>query len=180
MSAPRRTIFWENSLQRTRDRLGEPLTWYPYPAMISFGLVMVLVGQLIPGLNPRRGSRADVIELSAPRSNDGMIWIGVFSENDRIVVTTSDRKRFSWPVAHTLEDLLPFSNYLRSRVRKESRAAGLANHTTFDRTSVVISVDQRLKYIHISPILIVLAQNGVAKYGFETRSTRSEPKRKHG
>ena len=175
MSRQNRPHFWQAAIEKVHERLTQPLTWYPYPALISFGLVMILIGHLIPGLNPRLGSRANVIEFPAARVSDSVLWLGVFAENDRVVLTTSDRMRFDWPLVATAADLKQFSNYLDQRRRKEALAAGLAHATTFDKTMVVLSLDQRLKYVHIRPILNALAAAGISKYGFETKLTASTP-----
>jgi hypothetical protein len=37
----------------------------------------------------------------------------------------------------------------------------------------VLAVDQKLKYIHLRPVIYALAEARIAKYGFETRMLKN-------
>lgn len=153
-----------------RERLHEPILWWPFPALIGFGLVIVLRGHLLTGFNHRLGSRADVIQMKAEAQPSSGIWMGIHQENDRIVVVTDDRRRFTWPLAsQSLKDMAPLVKYLEEKVRREAYASAMTMETVQGRTKAVLAVDQKLKYIHIRPVVYALAQARIPSYGFETK-----------
>ncbi|MDQ3234943.1 MAG: hypothetical protein M3Q07_24310, partial [Pseudobdellovibrionaceae bacterium] len=88
---------WVEALLGLKERLQEPILWFPFPALIAFGLVIILRGHLLTGLNPRLGARVDVIQYDAKNLPDGGIWLGVFQDGKQVLVVTSDRRRFTWP-----------------------------------------------------------------------------------
>ena len=153
-----------------QERLKESNIWFPYPALISVGLVMVLSGHLIPGLNPRLGNQAVITKLDAPIEKEGSIWLGIFPEKNKISMITSDKKRFAWDTTGVSRPTLDkITKYLKNRVTKESVSAGLTLTSSLERVKVVVSVDQRLKYRNISPILQAFAEAKISRYGFETK-----------
>ncbi|MBC7661741.1 MAG: hypothetical protein H7249_18765 [Chitinophagaceae bacterium] len=168
-----RGSLWLDLIRRTRERLSEPLLWFPFPALIAFGLVIVLRGQLLSGFNHRLGTQADVVHLMAtPLDNTG-IWISVYQDKDQLVVVTDDHSRFSWPLGtRDMKDLKPFIAYLNKRTEATAFKTTLALETEKNRTRAVLAVDQKLKYIHIRPILFALVEAKISNYGFETRMVR--------
>lgn len=164
---------WQDVLTNQQERLRKPDIWYPYPALISIGLIFVLSGHLLPGLNPRLGSMANIIVFPAKPEPEGSIWIGLFAEGDQVVAVTADRKRFTWPLStSSVQSIKEFASYLDNRVVSESVASGLSMRTSATRTKVIFAVDQRLKFKHFRPALNALAQAKITKYGFETRILR--------
>lgn len=161
---------WVEALLSLKERLQEPIFWFPFPALLAFGLVIILRGHLLTGLNPRLGARVDVIQYDAKTLQDGGIWLGIFQDGKEVLVVTSDRRRFSWPIdSQSLKDVGPLVAYLKSRVRKESYSTAIKLESNLTRTTAVLAVDQKLKYVHLRPIIYALAQARIAKYGFETR-----------
>ena len=161
---------WKIFLQEMQERLRTPVNFYPYPALISFLLVIVLGGHLLPDLNPRLGSKVDVIRFKTTVQHDGGIWIGIFIENEEIHLVTSDRRKFSWPVdTFSRSNLTEFIKYLRERTKKESLATAIKLETNVTKTRAVLAVDQDLKFIHIRPVLHALAAAKITRYGFETQ-----------
>ena len=65
---------WETILLSYQARLRVDLNWYPYPAFISFLLVWVLSGHILPGLNPRRMCPLSALSLASrdPYGSDSM------------------------------------------------------------------------------------------------------------
>ncbi len=165
-----RSAIWSDMLQRMRERLSDPILWFPFPALIGFGLVIILRGQLLSGFNHRLGTQADVVQLEAkPLQNSG-IWLSVYQKGDRIVVVTDDHDRFEWPLGvQDVATMKPLLSYLQKRSREEAFKSTLSMETEADRVRAVLSVDQKLKYIHVRPILFALAKAKIANYGFETR-----------
>jgi hypothetical protein len=161
---------WVEALMGLKERLQEPILWFPFPALIAFGLVIILRGHLLTGLNPRLGARVDVIQYDAKNLPDGGIWLGVFQDGKQVLVVTSDRRRFTWPIDSTnMKDVEPLVSYLRNRVKKEAYSTAIKLESNLTRTTAVLAVDQKLKYIHLRPVIYALAEARIAKYGFETR-----------
>jgi hypothetical protein len=171
MNAPHvRNQSWVQALLNLKERLQEPILWFPFPALIAFGLVIILRGHLLTGLNPRLGARVDVIQYDAKNLPDGGIWLGVFQDGKQVLVVTSDRRRFSWPIdSKDMKDTQPLVQYLQGRVRKEAYSTAIKLESNLTRTTAVLAVDQKLKYIHLRPVIYALAEARIAKYGFETR-----------
>jgi hypothetical protein len=161
---------WVEALMALKERLQEPVLWFPFPALIAFGLVIILRGHLLTGLNPRLGARVDVIQYNAKNLPDGGIWLGIFQDATHVQVVTSDRRKFSWPIhSQDLKDLDPLIKYLQGRVKKESYSTAIKIESNLTRTTAVLAVDQKLKYIHLRPVIYALAEARIANYGFETR-----------
>lgn len=157
------------SLNRQKERLGIFANLFPFPALIPFGLVLIFCGSLIPTLNPRIGSPADVIPMSSMDEKEGSIWFAVRAIGDEVVVTAPNKRIFRWP--SKIEDpreLDPFRSYLRQRVTNEIQMAVLAKRVTKAQLSAVIAADQRCRYLHLRPIIQALAEVGISDYGFET------------
>ena len=170
MNGQGRNQSWVEALLGLKERLQEPVLWFPFPALIAFGLVIILRGHLLTGLNPRLGARVDVIQYDAKNLPDGGIWLGVFQDGKKVLVVTSDRRRFSWPIdSQNIKDVEPLVTYLQSRVKKEAYSTAIKLESNLTRTTAVLAVDQKLKYIHLRPVIYALAEARIAKYGFETR-----------
>tara|TARA_B100001094_G_C18059875_1_gene734502 strand:+ start:187 stop:711 length:525 start_codon:yes stop_codon:yes gene_type:complete len=157
-----------------QERLKKPSPWYPYPALISVGLIMVLSGQLLPGLNPRLGSRANIIQLDAPPEMEGSIWLGIYPRKGGITLITSEKNIFKWATSgispQTKKRLV---NYLKSRVSRENISAALTLSTSLPKVRAVLAVDQTLKYQNIVPVLHALADARISKYSFEARLVKN-------
>lgn len=162
---------WAERATAVRDRLDENPQWFPIPAFIAFGLVIVLTGHILFGTNPRAGNPANIISFPSEARPDAAIWMSVTPIGDDIVVTTSDRKVFKWrQQVRNAEELGQFVGYLKARVAEEIQAAAMAKRALKTQTNAVIAADQRLKYVHIRPIIYALAQAGISQYAFETQN----------
>jgi len=162
---------WSQRMQVVKERLREPLHWYPFPLLISFAVVLLLTAHVVFGTNPRMGNPANVMTFPSQPRHDSDIWMSVSPSGHDIVVTTSDRRVFRWrqDVAN-VAGLAPFVSYLKSRAADEVRAAALLKHAFRSQTSAVIAVDQSLKFLHVRPILYALAAAGISQYAFETQN----------
>lgn len=160
----------EAAVLRTKERLDEAAQWYPFPAMIGFMLVLILGGHLLIDLNPRLGAKVNVLPLEEERYPDGAIWLGIYAEGDNIRVITSDRKSFFWQQDNNeskgQDNLI---KYLKTKALREAQSSVMQMKINPIKTSAVLAVDQRLKYMHIQPIIHALAKAGINSYGFETR-----------
>jgi hypothetical protein len=152
------------------ERLKENIWWFPFPALIAFGLAILLIGHLLTDLNPRLGSVADPIQLNTKPFPDGSIWVSINIYENQVVATTYDKKKFSWSSHNTsMKDLEDFVAYLKKKTLEETYRSVRLLESSAVRSKVVIAVDQNAKYIHLRPVIYALADAGIAKYAFETR-----------
>jgi hypothetical protein len=152
-------------------RLREPMWWFPLPLFISASLVMILTAHVISGTNPRTGNPADIITFPSEPRKDSALWMTITQMDEEIVVTTGDRRVFRWhQQVKTMEELAPFIKYLKERVAGEIESAALMKRAFTTQTSAVIAADQRLKFLHVRPLLYALAAAGISQYAFETQN----------
>ncbi|MCX6106618.1 MAG: hypothetical protein NTY08_12380 [Proteobacteria bacterium] len=160
---------WSSRFAVAQNRLREPLWWFPYPFLLAFGLVLLLMAHVLFTTNPRMGNPADVVTFPSTPQRDSAIWLSVTPIGNDVVVTTNDRKVFRWPQKIRSEhDIRELVFYLRERVHQEIQSAALLQRIYNIQTTAVIAADQRLKYLHLRPIIHALAQAGISNYGFET------------
>lgn len=151
-------------------RLREPAVWFPAPALLSFVLVLLFTGHLLIGLNPRLGSTTDVVTFSAEEQPEGSIWLSVSVQNNDVVVTTFNRKVFTWPKdTNSLTPLSNLKSYLIATVDELATQASIAKYLSIHQAKVILAVDESLRYYHVRPIIHLLAEVGLDDYGFETR-----------
>lgn len=164
---------WKKMYLEKRDRLRPEEDFFPYPALFAFGLALILTAHLLPGLNPRLGSRINLISFPAPRQQEGSLWLGVSGETNLITVTTPERKTFSWKMNDAnLEEFESFVTYLRSYVEHQTHGASLRGEADATQAKAILAVDRSLSYAHLSPVLLALSQARITRYGFETITTK--------
>ena len=160
---------WEKAISDLKDRLKISDEWYPIPSFISFGLIVIFISHLFPGLNPRLGSYSEVPSLQTKSYHLTGIWLGIYQKNKHIMIVSDERQVFSWPLAKTNQpNVQPLVNYLKDRLKKQLLTFGRDLAISYNDTRATLSVDKHLKYIHIRPILYALAEANISKYGFET------------
>jgi len=157
------------AMMAAKQRLRESSSWYPFPCLISFFLVLLLTAHVVLSTNPRAGHAASVLPLVADEAEDSVIWLSVTSENGQITVADNYRQVFSWSEeVQTIQSLDAFVRHLKSRVADEIKSAALSKRIYQSQKQVIIAIDQQLKYRHFRPILYALAEAGISNYGFET------------
>jgi biopolymer transport protein ExbD len=161
--------FLKNSINRQQERLRVSINWFPYPALISFILALLFTEVITMSLNPRLGNSADIMEISAPDADSGPIWLAVAAIGEKIVVTTSERQVFQWPLQPEDDDLESIERYLSERIRNEILTSSLSLTALPNQPRVVLACDLRLTYAHLRPILSVIARVGITNFSFETR-----------
>jgi hypothetical protein len=158
-----------------RLRQNSEALWFPLPALISFGLVAILTGQLLPGLNPRLGSPAQLLPFQAQAEKDGSIWMSISIDSNRneLVVTTANRKvlRFRSNVT-SMEDFAPLINHLKEQVQNRIKTAALSRALTTTEITAVLAVDETVKFALVRPIINAIASAGITDYAFETIVTK--------
>ena len=161
-------------LNLAKTRLQETSSWFPYPSLFSFGLALLFSGHILLGINPRIGNPADVIPFEAEHAKEGAIWLSISLQKGNVVVSTDDRHVFSWSEQNRdLKVIEPLARHLEKRLVQITLSASLAKEISHTESLVVLAVDQSLKYLHIQPVLIALAQVGISEYAFETRQPAS-------
>src|SRR4051812_41927015 len=87
---------WQQTTESYKERLAQPLAWFPYPWLISASFILIFSSHILFGLNPRLGNPANVPALDAPPSYEGSIWMSVSLQDQDVVIVTADRKIFRW------------------------------------------------------------------------------------
>ena len=152
-----------------KQRLRESSSWYPFPCLISFFLVLLLTAHVVLSTSLRAGHAASVLPLAAEEAEDSVIWLSVTSEDGKITVADNYRRVFSWSEEiQTIASLDAFVLHLKGRANEEIKSAALSKRIYQSQKRVVLAVDQKLKYRHFRPILYALAEAGISNYGFET------------
>ena len=175
---PSRTANWSEAYVAKQQRLSEPLWWYPYPFLLTAALVLLLTAHLVLATNPRMGHPASLINFPSQVRPDSAVWFSMSPIGPDIVITTNDRRVFRWrqdSVSTTA--MQPFVEYLRHRVEGEIAAAALLKRVQDSQTTTVIAADQRLRYLHLRPVIAALAEVGITSYALETLVIASS---KHG
>lgn len=159
-----------------KARLREPLWWYPFPAVIAFGLITVLIAHVALSTSIRMGHPATLLSFPSEARPDGAIWFSVTPMGNDIVVASASRRVFRWPQnARTTEPAAAFIDWLKLRSQQAVEAAALLNRASAVQATAVIAADQTLKYVHLRPILYALAEAGITHYGFETLNPTTGP-----
>lgn len=148
----------------------EATEWFPLPALIALGLALVLSGHLIPGLNPRLGNMAQIPILKGPSQLDSTIWLSVYPRGDAIVVTTADRRSFSYSRRTDKLELKELIGYLQMRTRNLALSSNLAMELSPFHTVVNLAVDKSIPFGEFRPIIYALAAAKISNYSFETLS----------
>ena len=166
----RKKRFWETSIFSQLARLKEPVSWFPYPALISIVLVLLFTGHLIPKLNPRLGNPADILPFTAPPAEEGPIWLSVSLINQKVIVTSDNREVFTWDAwSRNVDTAKPLIDFLHNRIKNITLSTSLRKKANSSESLVILAVDQGLKYLHLKLILYALASAGISEYAFETR-----------
>lgn len=161
---------WKLLVENQTERLKSPLSWFPFPAFISISLTIIFIGHLIISVNPRFGNIAEPINFKATPIKDGGIWISVSTSDKYIIVMTSKKDIFKIPINFKSWDAIaPLTNYFKSAVKETAVTAILSEKLRKNHSQVVISADQKLKYLHLNPVLVAIADAGISSYAFETQ-----------
>lgn len=174
--------FSDISIHRIKERLDTPVDWFPFPAIISFFLIFILSEFLVFDLNYRLLSKAEVLAFPSESEYEGSIWISLSSYEDNLLITTDDKKVFYWPINSSDPDSKDttkiFIEYLKTRKNEVLQTIGLSNLALSNQLMVVIAADQKLRFIHIRPILYALGEAGINQYAFETSLAITDPRLK--
>ena len=164
--------FAYDAVERNKDRLETFQGWFPYPALLAFGLVLMLSCHLLNIVNHRVGQPANLINLPARAENEGSLYMSLRIYHDQLYVRMGDQSVFMFPQRITsVDDLSELRQYLQQWSERTIVKAAIANAIEESMLHVVIAADQRLKYLHVRPIINLLAEVGITNYSFETSMT---------
>jgi hypothetical protein len=139
---------------------------------IGLGLNLIIASFFLPSINPRLGNPSVPFEFDGEPMEDSHIWFSITPIDNELVITTYDRKVFRWPlVVKNHSEIQNFIDYLKTATNTQITNATLSMDTNPNNFAVIISADQKLKFIHIRPILYALAEARISKYAFEVRSS---------
>ena len=159
---------WEKSVMDLKDRLRKRYVWFPFPAFISFALLLLLDSQILMSLNPRLGNPISPISISGDPALEGAIWISLSLSDSFVVATTGDRKVFRWHQdVKSLKDMETLTDYLKFRRNALIESVSLAKKTSLAEATVIIAADETLRFGHIRPLIYAIAHSGIGHYAFE-------------
>jgi hypothetical protein len=157
------------TFDRMRDRLSTGIDWFPFPAFILFAVVLVIIGKALPGLNPKTGSRAQLLRYEASDPHRPSIPISISPLEDDLLVTTRNSVKFRIPAVNpTRQQLQPLADYLRAEASDRIVSLVILDRHFPSQTWAILSVDERLKFDHLRGIITALAEAGISSYSFET------------
>ncbi len=144
--------------------------WFPIVSLISFGLLLLVYGQVLPKYNQHLGAPTTPLVFDGKPSPEGSIWLSVHRDGNAILATTEDHQIFRWQRnTGTVNDLNLLRVFLEERIRSLSFSAILAKRIFLSQTMVVLAVDKSLVYADVRPIIYLLSQLGFGRYAFEAK-----------
>ena len=154
--------------EHRKARLNTSQFLFPMPFLIGVLLVLLIMGMTVLNINPRLGHQTDPMHFSGTPAELSAVWINVRLAADKIIITTNDRKVFQWTRGRN-ESMEKLNTYLSQRAQQTIVDAAIKGYMSLDHSVVVLSVDQKLTYQDIKPILTSLAHASFHRYAFETR-----------
>lgn len=168
---------WASAVERQFSRLNDRQTLFPYPAAVSFGLALILFTHFSLELNPRLGNPVEALPFATEQNEIGNLWFSVYVRDEKLVIRTLDRRLFKIPLNEfSIEDFSEFQAYLEEYIREKTMESAVSFDFEIRNTTAVFSVDQRLRYTHIRPLIYILAKVGITRYGFETQLSEQTSK----
>ena len=102
-----------------------------------------------------------------------MIWIGVYGDQNNINIVTSDRKKFTVKKTnYNLVGLKSFIEHLNEIKKRNYLAVARSSLGIEKRSRVALSLDRKLKFYEIRPIIYALAEANISNYEVETQVIR--------
>jgi hypothetical protein len=159
----------QSAFRRQQDRLVMPFTANPAWFLLPTGLVSLLLVYVSLETNPRIYSSAKPVQLSQEvRPSEG-IWYSIAPSESGLRIVSDQGDYFDVSADSSPEELANLTAQIKIRMKSVLSDVALAKRLTNSSTFVVLSVDERLSYAHIRPMIYSLAAAGVTRYGFEGR-----------
>lgn len=170
MNIPTRSPVIAASLMRQKARLSMPLTTNLGVLLLPIGLMSLLLIYVSVETNPRIFSTAKPLQLNLPAEEDNAkLWFSLAPSEQGIVIVSNSGESFDLVAKDGETDLTAFTEHLKARVMAVISDVAIANRMDAKSSFVVLSVDERLTYSHVRPVIYALAEAGITRYGFEGR-----------
>jgi biopolymer transport protein ExbD len=157
-------------ISRIRGRLEMPVEFNPAFVLIPIGFCLLLLVFTRLESDFRLLSSSVPVTIDKPEAPPPAIWFSLAPSDDKIrIVSRNGDVFFIDPNDVSAES--PFPVYLKKEMNRVLTDTVLSARLEKSSGFVVLSVDQHLTYQHVRPVLYALANAGVARYGFETRSS---------
>ena len=161
------------ALARQKERLEEDRSFKVSSLLIPFMAVAVLSLYTSFETAIRLYGVAQPLEHNSEPTGAYDVWLSIGSRQDQLIISSINGETFSWPLAGpTTAEIKPFVEFLHKSARHIVEHTILKGQFRAEDSLVALSVDQRLTYHHIRPVIYALADAGFSKYGFETRILR--------
>jgi hypothetical protein len=113
------------------------------------------------------------VQLSSEVQPSDGIWYSLAPTETGLRIVSDQGDRFDISADSSPEEHAKLTNQIRTRMKNVLADVALANRMMDSTTFVVLSVDERLTYSHIRPMIYSLAAAGVTRYGFEGRIVKN-------
>ncbi|MCX6125743.1 MAG: hypothetical protein NTV34_13505 [Proteobacteria bacterium] len=157
------------SFTRQKARLAMPYTATPAILLIPVGFMCLLLIFVSVETNPRLFSTAKPVQLVLEEFVGGRLWYSVAPYEQGIRIISDSGKFFDLQGEINAAALTEFSSHLKLRMQKILADVAVANRMDKSTSFVILSVDERLTYSHLRPVIYALADAGVTRYAFESR-----------
>lgn len=169
MIVPARSPKMASAFARVQSRLAMPFTATPAFLFIPVGFAALLLIYTALETNPRLLSTAKPIALAGNEADEAPLWYSVAPDKDGIVVTSNTGEAFQIQNEHQDAGIKKLGAHLKDRGSDSMLDVALSNRMDQRNAFVVLSVDERLTYFHVRPVIYALASAGITRYGFEGR-----------
>lgn len=157
------------AVNQTKSSIGE-ISFNPWPALISYALVVILSLYLYSVVNFRINSQATEPSFSGAHGHLGDIWISVTPTDEGLKVVTDEKSLLSINFKSDPESKILY-DYLYLRLQKLSFSAGLEKRTFLDSTFLTLSLDRSLRFYQLAPLIKIIASLGISNYSLEYINT---------
>jgi hypothetical protein len=118
----------------------------------------------------RSSNRIEPFVHESTPTADHALWMSVGINENTISIHTASGENFRWPAeGPSQKEYEDFEKHVSAWSKRHLQNVVRSGQITADTNLAAISIDQRLTYHHVRPVIYALAAAGISKYGFETR-----------
>lgn len=160
----------KRAFDRQNSRMKFDLQFSPLVIFLPFLCTTILALFVAFESSARVKSRVQSFNYSADPAQDHMMWMSIGLAGDNIIIKTSNNHMFKWASAGpSVSEFKSFEDFMKTWAQDHLNKTVRRGQITVDTNVAALSVDQRLTFHHIRPVIYALATAGVSRYGFETR-----------
>lgn len=154
--------------------------WFVLYSLIPFLMSIVIFGYIIPNINFKIGIPINMLEINEYSNTTQTtkfptsIWIGVKIINQDVLIVTDERKIFKWKYDTENPNMSEFIKYLQKRTKFKLFTQVLLHTNDTEPIRVGIACDENIRFFHIKPIILALAEAGISDYYFEIQTKISD------